>query len=190
MTRSAARPELTVADRSGPALKTQEVIVFTIRRLAAALCALCLIIPAAASAKVADAGHATPVVKDHVAYGDTKYDLQNQQDLNAATAVTAYEQAISGDTKGDLPRAIAPAPATPTTNVTDVDRVGSLSAEQLAGAYGTTKPATPASAPTASHDTTDGWQIAALVQAALLAACALGAVVLISGRTRSRRLGT
>ena len=41
-------------------------------------------------------------------YGDTKYDLQNQQD-QVPGRVTAYEQAISGDTKGDLPRAIAPA---------------------------------------------------------------------------------
>ena len=159
------------------------------RRIIPGLCVLALAVPATA---VAQPAHDPPATKSGpVAYGDTKYDLQNQQDLKAATGVTAYEQAISGDTKGNLPRAIAPAPAAPTTNVTDVDRVGSLSAQQLAAAYGTTKPAAPASAPTASHDdTTDGWQIAALVQAALLAACALGAVVLITGRTRSRRLGT
>ena len=158
------------------------------RRIIPVLCALALAVPAAA---VAQPAHDPPAVQSGpVAYGDTKYDLQNQ-DLKAATAVTAYEQAISGDTKGDLPRAIAPAPDKPATKVTDVDRVGSLSWEQLAAAYGTRKPATPASVPTASHDDpTNGWQIAALVQAALLAACALGAAVVISGRTRSRRLGT
>ena len=159
------------------------------RRIIPGLCVLALAVPATAAAQPAQDPPATK--SGPVAYGDTKYDLQNQQDQNAPAGLTAYEQAISGDTKGDLPRAIAPAPAAPTTNVTDVDRVGSLSAQQLAAAYGTTKPAAPASAPTASHDdTTDGWQIAALVQAALLAACALGAVVLITGRTRSRRLGT
>jgi hypothetical protein len=159
------------------------------RRIIPGLCVLALAVPATAAAQPAQDPPATK--SGPVAYGDTKYDLQNQQDLKGATSLTAYEQAISGDTKGDLPRAIAPAPAAPTTNVTDVDRVGSLSAQQLAAAYGTTKPAAPASAPTASHDdSTDAWQIAALVQAGLLAACALGAVVLISGRTRSRRLGT
>jgi hypothetical protein len=142
------------------------------RRIIPGLCVLALAVPATAVAQPAQDPPATK--SGPVAYGDTKYDLQNQQDLKAATGVTAYEQAISGDTKGELPRAIAPAPATPpTTNVTQ------------------TKPAAPATAPTASHDdSTDGWQIAALVQAGLLAACALGAVVLISGRSRSRRLGT
>ena len=159
------------------------------RRIIPVLCALALAVPATA---VAQPAHDPPATQSGtVAYGDTKYDLQNQHDQKAPAGVTAYEQAISGDTKGDLPRAIAPAPTAPSDAVTDVDRVGSLSAQQLAAAYGTTKPAAPASAPTASHDdTTDGWQIAALVQAALLAACALGAAVLISGRTRSRRLGT
>jgi hypothetical protein len=171
------------------------------RRIIPGLCALALAVPAAAAAQPADnppavqsvpVAYGGPAVQTApVAYGDTKYDLQNQQDLKAATGVTAYEQAISGDTQGNLPRAIAPTNDKPATPVTDVDRVGSLSAEQLAAAYGTTKPATPASAPTASHDdTTNGWQIAALVQAALLAACALGAAVVISGRARSRRLGT
>jgi hexokinase len=161
------------------------------RRIIPILCALAVaVVPATALAQPAQDPSPT-VTRGGVVYGDTKYDVQNQHDLKSPVGgKTAYELAISGDTKGDLPRAIAPAPANPPTQVTDVDRIGSLSAEQLAAAYGTTKPATPASAPTASHDTTDGWQIAALVQAALLAACALGAVVLISGRTRSRRLGT
>jgi hypothetical protein len=181
------------------------------RRIIPGLCVLALAVPATAAAQPAQDPPATK--SGPVAYGDTKYDLQNQQDLKGATGLTAYEQAISGDTKGDLPRAIAPAPDKPATKVTDVDRVGSLSWEQLAAAYGTRKPAGPAeqvanaygaSAPNArfvpaaaasdsatSHDdTTDGWQIAALAQAALLAACALGAAVVISGRVRSRRLGT
>ena len=74
---------------------------------------------------------------------------------------------------------------------THVDRVGSLSAEQLTAAYGTTKPATPAAPSFASHDdNTNGWQIAAWAEAAVLAAIALGSAVLISGRTRSRRLSS
>ena len=58
------------------------------------------------------------------------------------SGTTAYEQAISGDTKGDLPRAIAPAGTPAATPAT---------------------PTTPVSAPTASNDdSTNGWQIAAL----------------------------
>jgi hypothetical protein len=169
--------------------QTQEVTMS--RRIIPVLCALAVaVVPATALAQPAQ--DPSPAVnRAGVAYGDTKYDLQNQRDQKAPAGGTAYEQAISGDTKGNLPRAIAPAPAAPSTQVTDVDRIGSLTPEQLAAAYGTTKPAAPASVPTASHDnTTDGWQIAALAQAALLAACALGAAVLISGRARSRRLGT
>ena len=70
------------------------------------------VVPAAAVAQPAQ-DPSPPRAAGGVVYGDTKYDLQNQQDQKAATAVTAYEQAISGDTKGNLPRAIAPAPARP-----------------------------------------------------------------------------
>jgi hypothetical protein len=149
--------------------------VFTTRRLAAALCALCLTIPAAASARVADAGHSTPAVKGHVAYGDTKYDLQNQQDLTGVT----------GDTKGDL--------KAPSSGNAYVDKVGSLSAEQLAAAYGTTRPtASPVATPASSNSPdngTDEWRVAAIVEAALLAAFAVGAALALSGRQRRRAAG-
>ena len=123
-----------------------------VRRIAASACALSLIIPAAA---VAVPVH-EPVAPKHqpaaVAYGDTKYDLQNQQDLSAPI----------GDTKSDL------TPVTPAAQV---------------------KPAAPKSF--VSHDdSSNGWQIAAWAEAAVLAALAVGSVVLISGRTRSRRLSS
>jgi hypothetical protein len=145
------------------------------RRLAAALCVLCLTIPAAASARVADDGHPTPAVKGHVAYGDTKYDLQNQQALNGVT----------GDTKSDL--------SAPTSGNGYVDKVGSLSAEQLAAAYGTARPtATPVATPASSKSPdngTDEWRVAAVVEAALLAAFAVGAALALSGRQRRRAAG-
>jgi hypothetical protein len=154
------------------------------RRLIPVLCALAVaVVPASALAQPAQ--DPSPVVtRGGVVYGDTKYDLQNQKDQKSPTG-SAYDQAISGDTKGNLPRAIAPAPTgTSGTPVTDVDRVGSLTPAQLAAAYGTTKPtATPASVPSASNDDTDnGWQIAALGEAAVLAAFALGGVALVARR--------
>jgi hypothetical protein len=125
-----------------------------VRRIAAGACALSFIIPAGALAvPIQD-----PVAPKHqpavVSHGDTKYDLQNQQDVSAG------------------------------------DRVGSLSAKQLLAGYGATKPATPATPAFASHDDSNGWEIAAWAEGAVLAALAVGCVVLISGRTRSRRLSS
>ena len=150
------------------------------RRIIPGLCVLALAVPATA---VAQPAHDPPAAKSGpVAYGDTKYDLQNQQDLSAVTVST-----VTGDTKSDL----KPATPIPPSARTDVDRIGSLSAEQLAAAYGTTKPAAPAAPSFASHDdNTNGWQIAAWAEAAVLAAFALGSAVLVSGRTRSRRLSS
>jgi hypothetical protein len=163
------------------------------RRLIPVLCALAVtVVPATALAQPAqDPSPAAP--HGGVVYGDTKYDLQNQSDLKSPTGVSAYDHAISGDTKGNLPRAIAPAPTgSPSAPVKDVDRVGSLTPAQLTAAYGATKPtATPGSAPTASKDdTTNGWQIAALAEAAFLAALALGAAALVARRqSRAPHMG-
>ena len=132
------------------------------RRIIPVLCALVVaLVPATALAQPAqDPSPAAP--HGGVVYGDTKYDLQNQQDQKSPTGVSAYDQAISGDTKGNLPRAIAPA-GTP--------------AETPA------KPTTPVSTPTASNDdSTNGWQIAAIAEAAVLAAFALGAAALVARR--------
>jgi hypothetical protein len=164
--------------------RPQEVIML-IRRIAVSACALALVVPAAAMARPAvdppvgygGAGFAPPVGNTGgVAYGDTKYDLQNQKDQKAAKPAYA-------------------------------DRVGSLSTEQLAAAYGTTKPTAPAdqfsnaygaTAPNArfvpataasadaASDGDSGWQIAALSEAGLLAAFGLGSVALLRGRRRAR----
>jgi hypothetical protein len=163
------------------------------RRLIPVLCALAVaVVPTAALAQPAQ-DPSPAATHGGVVYGDTKYDLQNQSDQKSPTGVSAYEQAISGDTKGNLPRAIAPTgtPAAPSTPVSDADRVGSLTPAQLAAAYGTTKPTgTPLAAPTASHNTSDGWQIAALGEAAVLLAFALGAVALVARRqSRAPHMG-
>ena len=119
-----------------------------VRRIAASACALSLIIPAAAVAVPIHDPAAPKQPPAVVAYGDTKYDLQNQQDLSAPI----------GDTKSDLKPVVG---------------------------------STPAAQSFAKHDdSSNGWQIAAWAEAAVLAALAVGSVVLISGRTRSRRLSS
>jgi hypothetical protein len=137
------------------------------RRIIPGLCALALAVPASA---VAMPAHDQPATESGpVAYGDTKYDLQNQRDQKAAAGSTAYEQAISGDTKGNLPRAVVP--GTPTHNT----------------------PVAPhrTAQPTAStDDSTDGWQIAALAEAAVLGAFAIGGAALLASRQhRAPRVG-
>ena len=135
------------------------------RRIVASVCALALAVPAVASARAADNG--TPVNRSGVVYGDTKYDLQNKQDL--------APKGVVGDTKNDVKPSYA-------------DRVGSLTPGQLAAAYGTSHPkATPVASPSAGSpdDGTNGWRIAAVAEAGLLAAIALGSAALV-GRRRPR----
>jgi len=140
------------------------------RRIVASVCALALAVPAVASAKPAfdgpvAHGGATVAQSDGVSYGDTKYDLQNKQDL-----------APKGDTKNDLTPSYA-------------DRVGSLTAAQLAAAYGTTTPkAAPVASPASgsTDDGTDGWRIAAVVEAGLLAAAAVAGAGFIARRRPQR----
>ena len=97
-----------------------------------------------------------------VVYGDTKYDLQNQQDSRPAPS--AYEQAISGDTKGDLPRAIAPA-GTPAAYAPPSPR------RRQSAPYGVAR----RHRPTAGRS--PPW-----AEAAVLAAFALGAAALVARR--------
>jgi len=106
-----------------------------IRRIVASACALCLAVPAAATAKDGYVGHVRHTVAS-VPAGDTKYDLPNQ-------------------------------PATHNTAV----------APQAA------------SRASASSDDTNNWQIAALAEAALLAAVAVGAVAATGRRGSAPRMG-
>jgi hypothetical protein len=139
--------------------RPEEVTMLT-RRIVACACALALAVPAAAAARP---GFDPPPSTQHVVYGDTKYDLQNTQDL-----------APKGDTKNDIKPAY-------------VDRVGSLSAAQLTAAYGTTHEPTPVavSSTDSSDDGVNGWRIAAVAEAGLLAAIALAGAALV-GRMRPR----
>ena len=173
--------------------------MLTTRRLAAAICALCLIIPAAASAKFDDGvTQPAPAPKSHVVYGDTKYDLRNQQELNGVVGDTkndikAPAVAVNrsrthvGDTKNDV---VVPGGKSLGGMAASSDKVGSLSAKQLAAAYGTSRAT---STPPATHVSDDGdadtWRIAAVVEAALVAAFAVGAAVALSGRQRRRAAG-
>jgi hypothetical protein len=161
------------------------------RRIIPVLCALAVaVVPATALAQPAQ-DPAPPVNRSAVVHGDTKYDLQNQQDQKAPVGVSGYEKAISGDTKGNLPRAIAPAAAKPDNRVSYADRVGSLTPEQLAAAYGTTMPTNAGPVQTAApDDDTNGWQIAAIAEAAVLAALAIGAFAFVANRQqRAPRMG-
>jgi hypothetical protein len=134
------------------------------RRILACACALALAVPAAAGAR---AGFDPPIKTQHVAYGDTKYDLQNTQDL--------APKGVTGDTKNDVVPAGKSAGA-----------IASLTDKQIAAAYGgRLHPAHVGSAAVASTDDgTDGWRIAAVAEAGLLAAIILGTAMFVGMRPR------
>jgi hypothetical protein len=124
------------------------------RRIVPLVSVLALAVPSAGVAKASHGPipHKAVQVQYAAVQGDTKDDLQ----------VGTYEQAISGDTHGNLPRAVVRGPFvkpanTPTTTTT----------------------------PAVADDNSDnGWQIAAIGEAALLA-LALGGGAFVA--TRSRR---
>jgi hypothetical protein len=125
------------------------------RRIVAGACALSLALPAAATAMPAryegHLHHAVPGLST-VATGDTKSDLH----------VDSYEQAIAGDTKGNLPRAVVSAPPMHNTAVTRTVAT--------------------------DDDGANGWAVAA--GTAGLVAVALGAAALTAGRRhRAPRMG-
>jgi hypothetical protein len=139
------------------------------RRIVAGVCALCLAIPAAASAKdVRYVGHAHHAVL--VATGDTK------SDLPGAVAVVP-----PGDTKGDLTRTVPASPAgdtkddLPSTPATHNTAVAPRATSQQAAS---------------TDDATNGWRLAAVIEGGLLAAVAIGAGVFMAGRQhRAPRMG-
>jgi hypothetical protein len=98
----------------------------SVRRIAVSACALCLVLPVAANARPVHPPHKAGV-QQSAPFADTRYDLHKFQQL-------------SGDTKGDIAQATPQPSTTPKPSTTDVDRVGSLSAAQLAAAYGTDRP--------------------------------------------------
>ena len=121
------------------------------RRLVASICALCLAVPAVAGAKdVRYVGHAHHAVL--VATGDTKNDVPG--------AVAAVPP---GDTKDDLPSA-------PASHNTAIARRAPSTAS--------------------THDSTNGWRLAAVIEGGLLVAFATGAAVFMTGRQhRAPRMG-
>jgi hypothetical protein len=149
------------------------------RRFVACACALALAVPAVASARP---GFDAPVPDtSHTVYGDTKYDLQNQQDLGspAVKGDTKNDVAPKGDTKNDV---IVPAGKS-------AGAIASLTDKQLPAAYGGRLHAAHVTAAGSTDDGADGWQIAAVAEAGLLAAFALGAATFV-GRMRPRRGAT
>ena len=148
------------------------------RRIMACACALALAVPAAAGAR---AGFDPPIKTQHVAYGDTKYDLQNEQDLGspAVKGDTKNDVALKGDTKNDI---VVPAGKS-------AGAIASLTDKQLSAAYGGRLHAAHVTAAGSTDDGPDGWQIAAVAEAGLLAAFALGAATFV-GRMRPRRGAT
>jgi len=147
------------------------------RRVAVTACALCLAVPGVAGAQpIHDSlgGHADRVLHGASLDKETPGDAYSQ--LRHAKALDDV-----GGQQGHSDNA---------SNKGHVDRVGSLTAGQLIAAYGSTKPAPATHASIASADDgTNGWRIAAVTEAALLAALALASAPIARARRRAPRMG-
>jgi hypothetical protein len=133
------------------------------RRIAASACALCLIVPALAGAQpIHDPPAATPT----------------------SPQSTARVMGPSGTTNPTSPRSTAGLMGpSGTTNPTSP-----RSTAGLMGPSGTTKAAAHA-AVASDGDATDGWRIAAVSEAALFAALALGSALILRARRAAPRMG-
>jgi len=163
------------------------------RRIAAGACALALAIPAAASA-MPPPNDVPAAYGGATLAGDTKSDLHTTQGVTEPASVTAmsYKQLAAAYGVNNTPSATRAYATAPVRGTESLD-AGSMTDAQLAAAYGiNNKPdAAPvhATVVSATDDGTDGWRIAAVVEAGLLAALAVGAAVLVTGRQRRLRPG-
>ena len=182
------------------------------RRIVACACALALTIPAAASARPGFDAPVGPQTGQGVTYGSTQYDQQNQ-DLGtpagkkadvyvppghpAAVSFTA----VKGDTTANVyvpPTDTAPAYVAPKGD-TKVDVAPNISqrhhvvvpAGKSGGSVLVTVPEKhTAPSAGAADDNGDGWQIAAIAEAGLIAAMAFAGAAFAGRRTRPQRTAT
>jgi hypothetical protein len=148
------------------------------RRIVVSACALCCAIPATAGAS--SATDPPKLVRAKGPFGMTTTDPPN-----LVKAIGPYGTTTTDPPK--LVKAIGPYGRTTT------DPRNIVKAE---GPYGTTTTGLQAtqtmvhSAKVTNDDGTNGWRTAAVSEAALLAAVALGSALLLSARRRAPRLGT
>jgi hypothetical protein len=172
-----------------------EIIMLT-RRIVISACALCLAVPAAAGASPATdppkaegpPGIAAPtdpqqVVKAEGPYGATAPDPQNVVKAKGPYGVTVSTN----------PQHVVKAEGPYGATAPDPQNV--VKAKGPYGATVSTNPQTATGSTThaasaSSHDNSNDWRTAAIAQAALLAALALGSVLLLSARHRATGLAT
>jgi len=167
------------------------------RRIVACACALALAVPAAASARPGFDAPVTSPTDPGVTYGSTQYDQQNQRDLGSPTvdkanvyvppvfhpapvAVTKANVYVPpvGDTKND----VAPA-------ISQRHHVVVPAGKGVGGRIVVVNPQHHATAGS-TDDSTDGWKIAAVAEAGLIAAIAVGGAVAVAGQMGPRRRTT
>jgi hypothetical protein len=172
------------------------------RRIVACACALALTIPAAASARP---GFDAPVGADSnpgITYGSTEYNQQNEKDLgtpvdkaNVYVPPAAGTVAPQGATKANVYVPPAAGTAAPQGD-TKTDIAPAISqrhhvvvpAGKSAGKVVVVNPQHhTAPAAGSADDGSDGWKIAAVAEAGLIAAIAMGGAVAVAGQMRPRR---
>jgi hypothetical protein len=171
-------------------LSTSQEISMLTRRIAVSACALCLAVPAAAGAQ-SNHGAVTPMGPYRAA--------QVASVQGAVTPMGPYRAAKVASVHGAV-TPMGPYRAAKVAGVEGaVTPMGPYRAAKVASVQGAVTPmgpyvATKATGPaqaavTSDGNGTDGWRIAAVIEAALFAALALGSVLILRARRVAPRMG-
>jgi hypothetical protein len=171
-------------------------IVMLTRRIVMSACALCLAVPAAAGASPAmdppkaagPPGITTPTDTQNVVKAKGPYGASGPNPQNVVKAKGPYGVTVSTDPQ-NVVKAVGPYGATAAVPRNLVKAKGPYGAT-VGTNLQTVTGSTPHSASASSHDNSNGWRIAAIAQAALLAALALVSVLFLSARHRATGLAT
>jgi hypothetical protein len=161
-------------------LSTKEVTMLT-RRIATSACALCLIVPALAGAQPShDPPAATPASPQSTARVMGPFGATTPASPQSTARVVGPSGATTPASPQSTARVMGPSGATTPASPHTTARV--------MGPSGTTK-ASPRAAIVTDGDGTNGWRIAAVSEAALFAALALGSALILRDRRAALRMG-
>jgi hypothetical protein len=165
------------------------------RRIVVSACALCLAIPAAASA--------SPAIDPPQASGPSAITAPDQPKLVKAegpygTTLATHAKLLKakgpyGTTPATSPRlleAIGPYGMTAAASPGTLEAKGPFGTTTATSSQDTTTGATAHKAAASTDNGTNDWRTAAISGAALLAAATLGSALFLAGRRRAPRLGT
>jgi hypothetical protein len=178
-----------------PLLETHLEILMITRRIVISACALSLAVSAPAGASPAKK---PPKAKGPYGITSTTYPSSPRPKARTARPLATYPKLAKAKgpygtplaTYPKLAKAKGPYGTTPATYPNLVEPKGPYGMTTAPSSQDTTTRATAHAAAASTYDGLNDWRTAAISEAALLAALALGSALLLAGRRRAPRLGT